>query len=500
MIPMRCLSALSALLILVLLAGCGLPGVNVVEAPTSDSAGKVEQASRTALSASTSATPKETMTAPPSAAASASPAEPMLIAVGSRGTVNTLTENGWSTFNTGADYCFGATANFDTVGNARILCDSKVFVSANGTTWNPFREDEFYTSMFVDTRNRLWLVGSEIARMLDNGNMQVFLAEDAIDQKTFLGGFAMAATPDGSVYIAGLPEKNSPNQMVSYDGEKWTTYGNKLGLPGNGYISTLFFTARGELLAGVEGAIYKFDGTQFNEWIANSTIKALVGEERYAQDINRFFQIVAEKMIELPDGRILMATSAGLLVWNAGQVSLLTTKDGLPSNQLEDIALDSDGNVWVATQQGVATNAGGTWQTALPSTSGLAASRITALAVRGTPTLPRPAPIPRTATIKGKVAKKDGPGIANVRVELCSEFPRLLANGPDDNRPCAEHLYSQQVQTDDQGNYRFEQVPVGSYVLIVQAEPPNWTAFLDGNVDALQPSAEVTKDLTLSSE
>ena len=49
-------------------------------------------------------------------------------------------------------------------------------------------------------------------------------------------------------------------------------------------------------------------------------------------------------------GRILAATSGGLLEYSGGPVSMKTTANGLPMNNLSSIYIDNDENVWIGTQ------------------------------------------------------------------------------------------------------------------------------------------------------
>jgi len=59
------------------------------------------------------------------------------------------------------------------------------------------------------------------------------------------------------------------------------------------------------------------------------------------------------------DGYLLwVATSGGVHVWEDrgetwGITRILTTADGLPSNNVRDIAIDAQGNKWIGTDKGV---------------------------------------------------------------------------------------------------------------------------------------------------
>ena len=80
-----------------------------------------------------------------------------------------------------------------------------------------------------------------------------------------------------------------------------------------------------------------------------------------AQDWKTFTNNKEILDIEKEGNTLWIATSGGLLNWNLQTEAYykLTTEDGLISNYINEIAIDADGNKWLATNRGVSVIQGG---------------------------------------------------------------------------------------------------------------------------------------------
>jgi signal transduction histidine kinase/ligand-binding sensor domain-containing protein len=114
------------------------------------------------------------------------------------------------------------------------------------------------------------------------------------------------------------------------------------GLPQN-TVPVLLQSRDGFLWAGTELGLARFDGVSFRIFDHATTAGFPDAEVRC--------------LLETNDG-LWVGTSDGLVRWKDGTATLLTTREGLPSNSIRGLAQSSDGTVWVWTEGGLARSAG----------------------------------------------------------------------------------------------------------------------------------------------
>src|SRR5262249_12779973 len=56
---------------------------------------------------------------------------------------------------------------------------------------------------------------------------------------------------------------------------------------------------------------------------------------------------LVNQLVPGADGSVLAATSYGLIAWQHGQQLMLTEKNGLPCNEVNGLAFDDAGNLWL---------------------------------------------------------------------------------------------------------------------------------------------------------
>lgn len=406
----------------------------------------------------------------------------MMVAVGSgHDQISVLTEAGWVK-PVVQDTLLGCAGSgsvvFDRRGNPWVGCFSTVHSTDGGKTWKqpvasarlPIGGDKIVR----DPQGRIWFIERRTLTLLDPQNGRVIRTYSAAETTGEMGFPTNAAIFDqaGKLWLGGANFGGS--LLVSFDGKEWQTYSltETFGLTTRESPKVLFVTSAGNLLITIGSVIYTLNNNALEPFIPANSLA------RYP---------VPNALLETPDGHLWIATSVGILVWDGSSLAHIGTADGLPSENVRALALDDAGRVWVGTAYGIAVQDGnGGWQVALPGRSGLTDSRFVALAVRGTPELPPSTSVTQTVTISGRIVFLATP-VPNTQVELCGE----LVAGVAQVSPCAGQLFSVTTQTDSDGRFTFEHVPLG--VLSLAAITPDglWRVALT-NIPALDANEEIS--------
>jgi ligand-binding sensor domain-containing protein/signal transduction histidine kinase len=172
--------------------------------------------------------------------------------------------------------------------------------------------------------------------------------------------------------------------LTQYRLDAWQS---EKGLPQD-TVQSILQTHEGYLWVGTQEGLARFDGVRFRVWderttpeLRSGSITSLLEDSRgrlwigLAGGIARLESgafrnleiglaegVTAWSMCETPDGDVWVATSgAGLLRFRADERTVLTTADGLPTNDLRSICRDRAGDLWVGTSgRGVFRLRGGT--------------------------------------------------------------------------------------------------------------------------------------------
>ncbi|MBC8161865.1 MAG: hypothetical protein H7Z42_11655 [Roseiflexaceae bacterium] len=463
------------------LTACG-SGANT--APTS--AARATQAASTTPTADTSSAsatsvPVATRPAPTDMPASTSaPAaasgEGLLIAVGGSidlPLVSVLTKDGWKApANLDLGLCLShGNAFMDSTGGLWAICTNAFKSTDNGTTWQqvnvPFSKE--YAQIEVaalDAKDQVWFASTEEVIVLnakDGTKVAAYTATDTTKETNFPHE-AMTVTKDGVLWLGGLNTEGSA--LVAFDGTTWTSYGSPETMGVDSYVTpnSFFSNGQGTLHIVAGSAIYRVEGKK---------LQKVAGLDAGVSSVRQVAQAT--------NGDLAMATASGLARFSNNTTTFVKRADGLPSNTVNSVALDTLGRTWVATAYGIALQNGDTWQTALPSTSGLGPSRVERLFVIGAPNLPPSAATLKTTTISGSATENNKP-LAKTKVQLCSETPSLFAL----ESPCETYELQQIVETDADGRFTFTNVPLATYGIAAVAGSGKWVIFLsdiDGRAD-----------------
>ncbi len=390
----------------------------------------------------------------------------MLVVVSKRGLLSVLTNDGWlqpkipAAFTTAA-YCLPANTQVSLgVNTAWAQCSTTTITSAAGQEWS---------NASLSTDGRLVLGPASRAAMMtttrveilqDDGTAVHYTAEQALGQRTFPAGGA-AFTPDGTLWLAGRAGLGLP-ALVSFDGQNWQQYGNQPGIAGLAPGENLHLLAPakdGGLWAASDNQLFHF---------ANGKFGLVLDQKRFALEFKSgLFTGEINDMVVLPNGDVWLATSEGIYTWNGHDLALLDRGDGLPAKDTRGLAVDAHGRIWAATAYGLALYEDGKWQAIMPATSGLSDADLVAVAVRGAPALPAPSKPAKTTTILGHIVRTGAVPLTGAEVILCDEGPGAN-HRHGEPLPCAEQFYTRSTHTDANGDYRFENVPIGAYTIVVE--------------------------------
>jgi ligand-binding sensor domain-containing protein len=134
--------------------------------------------------------------------------------------------------------------------------------------------------------------------------------------------------------------------LIKYDGNKFTTFSKKEGLPGDDEeIWSLTIDKNGLIWVGSMGGVSHFDGARF---IPFPLPASKVENPKHMLSGKLVFKIIEDK-----NGTMWFATDGnGVFNYKNGAFSHLTAKNGLTDNNVADILEDKQGNIWIGTFYG----------------------------------------------------------------------------------------------------------------------------------------------------
>jgi hypothetical protein len=389
----------------------------------------------------------------------------MLVVISKRGLLSILTTAGWlrpevpPAF-TSNPYCVPANSRvgFDS-GAVWAQCKTTV-TSSDGRSWTSAHLAQ-EGMLVMGPGGRAAIVSAQHVTILGTGASAVtYTPHAALKMDTFPSS-AATFTSDGTLWLGGQTSGRGV-QLVSFREGQWQRYGAtgvELNLKGSDKLGRLAAGPDGTLWAASQNQLFRWTGSQF---------QVVVDDRRFALEYkSSVFTGQINDLLPQPSGDIWLATSEGIYIWSAGNLTLLDRGDGLPAKDVRGLARDERGRIWAATAYGLALFDGGKWQVIEAASSGLADSDLVALAVRGAPDVPAPISPPKTTTITGRIMSGGKP-LANARVILCDEGPGAN-HRHGEPLVCAEQYYTREAKSDDNGYYRFENVPIGAYTIATQA-------------------------------
>ena len=142
------------------------------------------------------------------------------------------------------------------------------------------------------------------------------------------------------------------NGIVIYDGSTWEVM-NTTTHPGlaNNNVSSILIATDGDIWTGGDYGVSKYSGSTWTTYVTSdglgsnriTNLTEVSNGDIWISDYN-----------ELKNGDILMATGlGGLALFDGTDFTLITDSEGLVSNSTTALAVDASDNVWVGTSNGV---------------------------------------------------------------------------------------------------------------------------------------------------
>jgi ligand-binding sensor domain-containing protein len=151
----------------------------------------------------------------------------------------------------------------------------------------------------------------------------------------------IALSPDGILWFA------TSGGVSSFDGKVWTTFTTEDGLVEN--HSVAIAATDGQVWVGhYSGKISNFDGTTWKTYEGNGSI---IRSITIGKDGAVWFGTHETKGLK----------SGGVLRFYQGIWEIYTTVDGLSSNDISDMVIDTQGQVWCGTRKGLSYFNGKMW-------------------------------------------------------------------------------------------------------------------------------------------
>ncbi len=134
--------------------------------------------------------------------------------------------------------------------------------------------------------------------------------------------------------------------LIKYDGNEFTTFSKKEGLPGEDEeIWGLTIDKNGLIWIGSIEGVSHFDGEKFIPFYLPDSI---VENPKSMLSHKLVFKIIEDR-----NGTMWFATDGnGIFKYNNGKFAHLTTQNGLVDNNTADILEDGQGNIWIGTFYG----------------------------------------------------------------------------------------------------------------------------------------------------
>lgn len=364
------------------------------------------------------------------------------------GGVSCLTANGWQTFTSenselASDYVDAGT----TCPDGRIAVSHFDGISLfDGQNWENINSSGNYNSPYglaCEASGTIWVAHYLGISRYENGAWTTFPSTD-IATGEFANDlvYGIAAANDGTIWAV------TSRSVASFSNGAWTVYQE-----GSGFSEAVFFNAiavdsLNRPWAGVSDGAYVFEN---NTWTK-------VSKNDY--DSPQSITIDAR-------GQVWFGTLVnGVSVFNGSSWSTFNTaSQQLSSDQVNGVAADSAGRVWVGTTYGLTVFDGTNWQTLRMDSSDIGDNYIEFVAVTNDgPALPAIAEKPKTG-LTGSLNNASSQPMPNMRVEICVE---PLASSFDGETPCSDQPFFLSTQTDANGVFTFTDVPAGYYVIVAE--------------------------------
>ncbi len=248
------------------------------------------------------------------------------------------------------------------------------------------------------------------------------------------------------------------SRSVALFDDKWTIFQK-----GQGFEDDLFFDA---LVLDSSG----------RPWVGYATGVAVYEDGQWKLIDKEGYDSVTEMSFDA-NGHLWLGTlSNGVSVYDGNSWTNYTRgEENLPSEQVNSVAGDSQGRVWLGTTYGLAVLDDNEWRTYRMDNSDLADNIVEFVGVvKDGPSIPD-TKNKKDASLTGILKDADHDEIANTRVEICVEPVGTQFSG---DTPCSDQPFFLSTETDKDGQFAFDDVPPGYYVLVAETKS-GWVQLTD---------------------
>lgn len=374
------------------------------------------------------------------------------------GGVTCLTENGWQTFTSEnsdlpSDYV-----------DAGALCpEGRIAISHydgisifNGQTWENINSSGNYSSVngiACEANGGIWVAHYQGVSHYSNGSWTTYPSTDLATGE-FVNDlvYGVSVAPDGKVWVS------TSRSVAVFDQGKWTIYQEGQGFDEAVFFDSITTDTLNRPWAGVSDGLYVFENGKWTK----------VKKQDYdsPQDISIDSR-----------GQVWIATiSNGATTYNRNSWNTYNTASKhLSSDQVNGLAADTLGRVWVGTTFGLSVFDGTNWQTFHMDNSDIGDNYVEFVVVSNDgPSLPALTDKPKTG-LTGSLNNVNNQPMPGMRVEICVE---PLSSQFSGETPCSDQPFSLSTQTDANGAFTFTDVPAGYYV-IVSETGDGWAQLTD---------------------
>ena len=241
----------------------------------------------------------------------------------------------------------------------------------------------------------------------------------------------------------------TPNAIARFDGSEWTIFEEGSGLDDNYFLDRLTIAPDGRPWALANSILLQWDGAVWQSY----------------ESSNRF---IGQDLTIASDGTAYVATFAdGVYDFDGTTWGVTSADNGLAADQTEQIMLDTTGRIYLATVYGLNVWDGEAWVHYTMDSAELLSNEISAIAITngGPATLPIPVDKANGSVIGSIEIDRERATDATVRLCIVEIFMLF-----SDEIPCVDDPWFLTAQTDDNGDFLFEDVPVGVYYLAFEID------------------------------
>ncbi len=358
--------------------------------------------------------------------------------------VTCLDEDGWHAFNEA-----NAALSSDQVKDMALCPDNRLLVlhtygvsAYDGRTWKEYKSEWGTSSgnaIACDSQDQIWVAHFGGVSVLRRNSWKTYPSSDLAKEGAANELVNDIAAAGQDIWVT------TANSVAKFEGRKWEIYQEGQGLTKRYFFGPLTLDQAAHPWAAYSQGLLAFDGETWHAYPNNDLLS------------------VKSLTLDFQDRVWVGTMGRGVYVFeDGGWLHYDTQNSGLSHAKAQTVAMDAQGRMWIGTAWGVSILAGETWTVYRMDNADLVDNDITSLVIsEGGPPLPElqeKAP----GSLSGQVVHIDGTPAENATVEVCLGRVSTLLQS---EIPCTRNAYVQSTQTDAEGHFVLEDLPIGHYAV-----------------------------------